>query len=294
MEEDGFTLVKRTKKGKNKVNIPKNSTPHPYSKLEAHSDLSTEEIQENIRKVRSVQDTFETTEFFTDFLKTWNEIIAEKQSENQSATNAIADVTDVFCLGLGSFAQNSNLTSLVASRYQLAFLLSWIKTLKKTGTTSQITFPVPHTIVFDPVLSSSEKKILHELKFQTSEENLEGCYLVNNSVSNLTVFYLPHCPKQLLNNILWTNWDRLDRILILGNSISGICTNLLKKQLDILKYIQSASEFCHEKSLKNNFQHRDIFNNLAWHWFDLPNTPKLSEKPRYPQEDLEFIQNNGC
>ena len=86
-----------------------------------------------------MQDTFETTEFFTDFLKTWNEIITEKQSENQSATNAIADVTDVFCLGLGSFAQNSNLNSLVASRYQLAFLLSWIKTLKKTGTTSQIT-----------------------------------------------------------------------------------------------------------------------------------------------------------
>ena len=86
-----------------------------------------------------MQDIFETTEFFTDFLKTWNEIIAEKQSENQSATNAIADVIDVFCLGLGSFAQNSNLTSLVASRYQLAFLLSWIKTLKKTGTTSQIT-----------------------------------------------------------------------------------------------------------------------------------------------------------
>ena len=52
MEEDGFTLVKRTKKGKNKVNIPKNSTPHPHSKLETHSDLSTEEIQENIRYVR--------------------------------------------------------------------------------------------------------------------------------------------------------------------------------------------------------------------------------------------------
>ena len=108
---------------------------------------------------------------------------------------------------------------------------------------------MPQTIVFDPVLSSSEKKILHELKFQTSEENLEGCYLVDNSVSNLTVFYLPHCPKQLLNNILWTNWDRLDRILILGNSISGISTNLLKKQLESLKYIQSASEFCHGKNL---------------------------------------------
>ena len=47
MEEDGFTLVKRTKKGKNKVNNPSKS-PGPYSK-EAHPDLSTEEIQEYIR-----------------------------------------------------------------------------------------------------------------------------------------------------------------------------------------------------------------------------------------------------
>lgn len=294
MEEDGFTLVKRTKKGKNKVNNPSNS-PGPYSK-EAHPDLSTEEIQEYIRKVRSVQDTFETTDFFTDFLKTWNEVITE-QSEKQNTTSI--DVTNVFCLGLGSFAQNSNLTSLVASRYQLAFLLSWIKILKTTATTPQTTSPdVPQTLVFDPVLSLSEKKILRELKFNTSEENLEGCYLVNSvSKSNLTVFYLPHCPKQLLNNILWTNWDRLDRILILGNSISGIISNLLNKQLENLKYIQSASEFCHEKTLKNNFQHRDIFNNLAWHWFHLPKntSKKLSEKkPTYPQEDLEFIQNNGC
>ena len=45
MEEDGFTLVKRTKKGKNKVN-PSNS-PHPSK--EAHPHLSTEEIQEYIR-----------------------------------------------------------------------------------------------------------------------------------------------------------------------------------------------------------------------------------------------------
>ena len=109
---------------------------------------------------------------------------------------------------------------------------------------------MPQTLVFDPVLSLSEKKILREFKFNTSEENLEGCYLVNSvSKSNLTVFYLPHCPKQLLNNILWTNWDRLDRILILGNSISGIISNLLNKQLENLKYIQSASEFCHGKYL---------------------------------------------
>ena len=75
-----------------------------------------------------MQDTFETTEYFTDFLKTWNEVIAE-QSEKQSTA---IDITNVLCLGLGSFAQNSNLTSLVASRYQLAFLLSWIKSLKTT------------------------------------------------------------------------------------------------------------------------------------------------------------------
>ena len=80
------------------------------------------------RKVGRVQDTFETTEFFKDFLKTWNEVIAIERDGKQSNKAA-----NIICLGLGQFAQNSNLSSQVASKYQLVFLLAWIKYLGKEG-----------------------------------------------------------------------------------------------------------------------------------------------------------------
>ena len=80
------------------------------------------------RKVGRVQDTFETTEFFKDFLKTWNEVIAIERDGKQSNKAA-----NIICLGLGQFAQNSNLSSQVASKYQLVFLLAWIKYLEKEG-----------------------------------------------------------------------------------------------------------------------------------------------------------------
>ena len=79
-------------------------------------------------------------------------------------------------------------------------------------------------------------------------ENKEGCYLFPE---DLTLFYLPHCPKQLLNNILWTNWEQLDQILIFGNSISGIVANLTQNQLESVIYIQRASKLCKGNILYN-------------------------------------------
>merc|ERR1712141_392079 len=100
----------------------------------------------------------------------------------------------------------------------------------------------------------------------------------------------PHCPKQLLNNILWTNWEKLDEILILGNSISEIVASLSQNQLKTVHYLQLASELCKEVPLKNNFHHQDIFNNLSCHWFENSVILKSTEKPKYPREDLEFIK----
>ena len=100
----------------------------------------------------------------------------------------------------------------------------------------------PQVLVFDPILTKSEKDILRKLKIESSEENKEGCYSIYPGKS--TIFYLPHCPKQLLNNILWTNWEKLDEILILGNSISEIVASLSQNQLKTVHYLQLASELC--------------------------------------------------
>ena len=44
------------------------------------------------------------------------------------------------------------------------------------------------------------------------------------SVTQNTVFYMPHCGKALYNNLLWKNWskERLKKLVIIGNSFDNM------------------------------------------------------------------------
>ncbi|KAK3753267.1 hypothetical protein QZH41_015210, partial [Actinostola sp. cb2023] len=42
------------------------------------------------------------------------------------------------------------------------------------------------------------------------------------SVSQPTLFYMPHCSKLLYNNVLWANWGpSLKNVVIFGNGFSS-------------------------------------------------------------------------
>ena len=123
--------------------------------------------------------------------------------------------------------------SQLASQYQLQLLLAWTQHWDQENT---------KVLVFDPILTPSEKGILKQLGLETSDENLEGFY--EGSQEGLTVFYLPHCPKQLLNNILWQNWNNLDSIIVIGNSLLEIVSNTSDKNLNTISFVKEASELC--------------------------------------------------
>ena len=127
--------------------------------------------------------------------------------------------------------------SQLASQFQLQLLLAWTKLWDQVSN---------KVLVFDPILTPSEKDILRRLGLETSDENLEGFY--QGSQEGLTVFYLPHCPKQLLNNILWQNWNNLDSIVILGNSLSEIVSKTSDKNLNPITFVKQASELCKGES----------------------------------------------
>lgn len=160
---------------------------------------------------------FEACDFFTDLL----ELFADK-------------VERIVCLGIGNFATNSNLTSQISAKYQLLLALSLAQKLTLT-----------EIHVFDPVLSASEISILSKLGCAVSKQNLEGKYFYPESP---TLYFLPHCPKQLFNNLLWSNWTNLDSIFILGNSLNNLVLNQV--HLDQFRYIKLASEV-----VKGEFRH---------------------------------------
>ena len=97
--------------------------------------------------------------------------------------------------------------------------------------------------VFDPINTKSEENIIQLLGYEcTSKNNLEGKYVLKDEpLYSGTLFYLPHCPKQLTNNILWANWQpetlgaidptsfdsRCEHgLYILGNSFERITSSL--------------------------------------------------------------------
>ena len=96
--------------------------------------------------------------------------------------------------------------------------------------------------VFDPIHTLSEENIIQLLGFEciSKQDNLEGKYALGNETCSGTLFYLPHCPKELTNNILKENWkpESLGSndhtscdscrhgLYILGNSFDKITTSL--------------------------------------------------------------------
>ena len=77
--------------------------------------------------------------------------------------------------------------------------------------------------VFDPAHSDLERSVLGLLGLEVLETNCEGRFEVPDD-DPVQLFYLPHCPKQLSNNLLWANWspEKLQKLVVVGNSFKRI------------------------------------------------------------------------
>lgn len=152
--------------------------------------------------------------------------------------------------------------------------------------------------VYDPVFSQIECDILQEFNCVVLSKNSEGKCAVQGSDS--TLFYLPHCPKQLSNNLLWSNWGLgLSKCIIIANSFTKIIENTPSRLLrKFAQYITKISPYMTELAVINSFKFYEVFNDTAIHIFPLNNIILISEdfwenkEPHYSDDDIEFITNN--
>lgn len=141
-----------------------------------------------------------------------------------------------------------------------------------------------------------EKSILTELNCKTYSINLEGKLLIDHLP---TLLYLPHCPKQLTNNLLWRNWNStaLQHVkLLIGNSFESIIESTPERFLQQdAEYLLKLFPHTKEIKLPNNFRHTDIFNDLSIHCFDIDKVPadiwSQNTEPKYLDSCIELITN---
>lgn len=200
----------------------------------------------------------------------------------KEATNG-SNLSSILCYGLGNFLES------IQSKYQLGLLLT-IKNM----------FNIKNCCVYDPKFTDAERIYLAEIGCDSILYNEEG----KRKLLPGTFVYMPHCPKQLLNNILWANWENiiLTSCIILCNSIDQIVTSTPDRILNkYAYYIQKISPHVVEKNICDNFIYDDVFNDMALHIFpdekfkDLEDTFwERGNEPSYDDDELEFITKFEC
>jgi len=172
----------------------------------------------------------------------------------------------------------------IQSKYQLGLLL----TIKNE-------FQVKNCYVYDPKFTDDEHIHLVEIGCDPICQNEEG----KRSLSPGTFVFMPHCPKELLNNLLWANWEKviLTKCIIFCNSIDQTVTSTSNRILNKhAYYINKLSPYVIERHFCDDFIYDDVFNNMALHTLPDKQLRKLEdifwkrgEEPSYDDDEPEFI-----
>lgn len=161
-------------------------------------------------------------------------------------------ITKIVCFGIGQIRQCNT------SRYQLAYILALRSHLKLKS----IQF-------HEPILNHHDGDLLNELHCELDPENVEG--KVELDSSQTTLVFLPHCPKQLINNLLWKNWSAkaLRRTILIGNSFRSIIQQTpISCVAQDAGFINQIERYTAEFSLRNSFEYKNIFNDISIHFFN--------------------------
>jgi len=262
MDADGFTIVKLGKTRSTSRNI--------NTKIHVKKDELVEiDVAKTIKSINSAKGELMNAEFLSEIISSLQEIGKNEQ------------IVNIHSYGLGQLSAS-------IARYQTAFILL-IK--------QYLSIPDEKNFVFDPIFNSDEKTVLKDLGFTVLEENT-SCKI---RLQHKTLVFLPHCPKELTNNLLFANLKNqqqrgtsVSNLVLVSNSISSVLTRTPAKEIaDCALILQLATDsgIVKESNINNNFKYNDIFNDLSLHTFSSPNSDLLHgiDEPVYKGEASELI-----
>lgn len=265
MPNDEFQLVS-TKRG-TKLRKQGTRASAVLPRISCEIDECSISQETAIRRITSAKQDIITSDFYSSIL------VGFKQGLDLLGNPTVKEIV---CYGLGHFAE------CMLSRFQFGLLIA----LKEHFNLE--------AFVYDPIFYQLERELLTTFGFKLIEDNEEGKRLI----SATTLAFFPHCPKQLTNNFLWSNWGLgLKNCIILGNSFTNIIESLPKRILrDSAKFILNIHAHTEEIGVVNSFKYTDIFNDIAIHVFPenklrliAQDLWDLRDEPIYCEDDLELI-----
>lgn len=198
MEESEWKVV--TKRSRPRPQIPnsnnfgvmtyesKQTSKRKATKVPKHSHKTPNEWKEQIDVIAA---NLEKTEW-------WLQV----RTDLEQACGTIA-TKYLRCFGLGSFVVSSN------ARHQLACALLIQKNISSCS----------HCVISDPAMNEADKELVKLFGFGIEESHAQ--YLGIATKSYGTLFYMPHCSRNLFDKVLEENQaTNFQRMIIFGNSLS--------------------------------------------------------------------------
>jgi SRR1 len=146
----------------------------------------------------------------------------------------------IIAFGIGNFSKTAT-TYYSASLWQLAITIC----LKRhwagqfgAGAESDVCVSF-----HDPCSTKEEQSFLIDrLGFRVLATNNKG----NFPMGKVTIFFMPHCPAQLYENVIWSNFESDHQAIVIGNSLSHLATLPSSSHSKVLPCIQSLLPWLHE------------------------------------------------
>lgn len=208
------------------------------------------------------------SQFYDSFVRAWRNHVKNNDDDDT--------YEEVVCYGIGNFAHRSSNFS--GPLWQLALALE-LKTLC-------LSIPM---VYYDPLVTPLERQVLQDhYQIKVLSNNERG---IRNKTS---LFFMPHCPKGLYENVLWANWNRLDTIGIIGNSLvtyveratTTSSTSTQQSCLELIQpFVQEQLISYSKKDVKDLPGHFEAaFNDTYFTWIS-GSAKDWPERPKEPSQD---------
>ena len=205
--------------------------------------------------LKQCQDQLRSSEFWTHLQSTVLQL------------SPLQHLDEMVCYGIGNFYTRR----VSAPMWQLALALlisrnSRAKSHTSDGSkdnassTQQDDIPI---YFYDPKMTKNEQKVLEKYGIRIILENERACRDVSNK---RVLFFMPHCGIRLYTNLLYTNWESLNKLAIVGNSLQGYLDQYEQQRNTLSANCDSANS----DSAPMESSPHDVLHSLQPFWTEIP------------------------